>query len=165
MPPSSSASFMGVPLSLVSLVTLTVQNSALTIVLHYVSTEFREQNPGGKKKIDPQLTAENHVHPRTQSRISVPKDKSYSAASAVLLNELLKGAISLSIAFRNAVAGQADAAGRNYAKMEGGDDDDYRKGGTGGDAWDWERVQAGGRKLLGEVFRYVLPFLSGALGY
>ncbi|GAA5872524.1 hypothetical protein JCM3774_006843 [Rhodotorula dairenensis] len=121
MPPSSSASFMGVPLSLVSLVTLTVQNSALTIVLHY-------------------------------SRISVPKDKSYSAASAVLLNELLKGAISLSIAFRNAVTGTATAAGRNYAKMEGGEDDYYRRSDAGGDAWDRERVQAGGKKLLGEVF-------------
>lgn len=30
------ATFAGVPLSLISLVTLTVQNSALTIVLHYV---------------------------------------------------------------------------------------------------------------------------------
>ncbi|KWU46543.1 nucleotide-sugar transporter [Rhodotorula sp. JG-1b] len=117
----SSASFLGVPLSLVSLVTLTVQNSALTIVLHY-------------------------------SRISVPKDKSYSAASAVLLNELLKGAISLSIAFRNAVAGTANAAGRSYAKLEGGEDDHYRKGVASGSAWDMERVQAGGRKLLSEVF-------------
>ncbi|GAA5972785.1 hypothetical protein JCM8115_006558 [Rhodotorula mucilaginosa] len=117
----SSASFMGVPLSLVSLVTLTVQNSALTIVLHY-------------------------------SRISVPKDKSYSAASAVLLNELLKGAISLSIAFRNAVAGTSNAAGRSYAKLEGGEDDHYRKGVANGNTWDLERVQAGGRKLLSEVF-------------
>lgn len=33
----------------------------------------------------------------------VPKDQMYSAASAVLLNELLKGIISVSIAFRNAV--------------------------------------------------------------
>lgn len=112
---------MGVPLSLVSLVTLTVQNSALTIVLHY-------------------------------SRISVPKDKSYSAASAVLLNELLKGAISLSIAFRNAVAGTANAAGRSYAKLEGDEDDHYRKGIANGNGWDLGKVQAGGRKLLSEVF-------------
>ncbi|KAK4053142.1 hypothetical protein OIV83_001877 [Microbotryomycetes sp. JL201] len=64
----------GVPVHLgaLSLVTLTLQNSALTIVLHY-------------------------------SRISVPADKMYSAASAVLLNELLKGSISLSIATYNAM--------------------------------------------------------------
>ncbi|GAA5978084.1 hypothetical protein JCM10908_004222 [Rhodotorula pacifica] len=118
---SSSASFMGIPLSLVSLVTLTVQNSALTIVLHY-------------------------------SRISVPKDKSYSAASAVLLNELLKGLISLSIAFRNAVAGTANANGRDYAKLEGGEDARNRRSGASGDAWDMERIQTGARKLVGEVF-------------
>lgn len=94
-----------------------------------------------------------------QSRISVPKDKSYSAASAVLLNELLKGAISLSIAFRNAVAGTANAAGRSYAKLEGDEDDHYRKGIANGNGWDLGKVQAGGRKLLSEVFRYVLPSL------
>lgn len=77
----------------------------------------------------------------------------------MLLNELLKGAISLSIAFRNAVAGTANAAGRSYAKLEGGEDDHYRKGVASGSAWDMERVQAGGRKLLSEVFRYVLPSL------
>lgn len=77
----------------------------------------------------------------------------------MLLNELLKGAISLSIAFRNAVAGTANAAGRSYAKLEGGEDDHYRKGVANGNAWDLERIQAGGRKLLSEVFRYVLPSL------
>ncbi|KAM0792551.1 hypothetical protein ACM66B_005216 [Microbotryomycetes sp. NB124-2] len=69
-----SVQVFGVPVHLgaLSLVTLTLQNSALTIVLHY-------------------------------SRISVPADQMYSAASAVLLNELLKGSISLSIATYNAM--------------------------------------------------------------
>lgn len=50
------------------LVTLAVQNSALTIIMHY-------------------------------SRVSTPPSRAYSAATAVLLNELLKGSISLAIAF------------------------------------------------------------------
>ena len=33
------------------------------------------------------------------SRVSTPSDQAYSAASAVLLNELLKGSISLAVAF------------------------------------------------------------------
>ena len=32
---------MGVPLGALSLITLTLQNSALTIVLHYVSTDYQ----------------------------------------------------------------------------------------------------------------------------
>ena len=51
-----------------SLVTLAVQNSLLTIIMHY-------------------------------SRVSIPPSQSYSAPTAVLLNELLKGSISLAIAF------------------------------------------------------------------
>jgi UDP-sugar transporter A1/2/3 len=51
-----------------SLVTLAVQNAALSIVMHY-------------------------------SRVSTPPAKSYSPASAVLLNEILKGSISFGIAF------------------------------------------------------------------
>lgn len=58
----------GIPLKYVSLVTLAVQNAALTIIMHY-------------------------------SRISTSPSQTYSAASAVLLNELLKGSISLIIAF------------------------------------------------------------------
>ncbi|KZP19514.1 nucleotide-sugar transporter [Athelia psychrophila] len=50
------------------LVTLAVQNSLLTIIMHY-------------------------------SRVSTPPSRAYSAASAVLLNELLKCSISLVIAF------------------------------------------------------------------
>ncbi|KAJ7264952.1 nucleotide-sugar transporter-domain-containing protein [Mycena haematopus] len=57
----------GMPLKYVSLVTLAVQNAALSIVMHY-------------------------------SRVSTPPSLSYSPASAVLLNELLKGGISFLIA-------------------------------------------------------------------
>ncbi|KAI6128325.1 nucleotide-sugar transporter [Pisolithus thermaeus] len=58
----------GIPLKYISLVTLAVQNSLLTIIMHY-------------------------------SRVHIPPSQSYSAPMAVLLNELLKGAISLAIAF------------------------------------------------------------------
>ncbi|KAJ8586085.1 nucleotide-sugar transporter [Rhizopogon salebrosus TDB-379] len=61
-------SFRGIPLKYISLVTLAVQNSLLTIIMHY-------------------------------SRVSIPPSQSYSAPTAVLLNELLKGSISLVIAF------------------------------------------------------------------
>ncbi|KAI9571351.1 nucleotide-sugar transporter [Boletus coccyginus] len=61
-------SLFGVPLKYISLVTLAVQNSLLTIIMHY-------------------------------SRVSIPPSQSYSAPAAVLLNELLKGSISLAIAF------------------------------------------------------------------
>ncbi|GAA6026882.1 hypothetical protein JCM8097_005930 [Rhodosporidiobolus ruineniae] len=120
---AAPATIAGIPLSLVSLVTLTVQNSALTIVLHY-------------------------------SRISVPKDKMYSAASAVLLNELLKGAISLSIAFRNAVlaANQPGSALERgeYAKL---DLDEKRHGAAGADSpWSADNVSRAARKMLTEVF-------------
>ncbi|GAA5865965.1 hypothetical protein JCM8547_002899 [Rhodosporidiobolus lusitaniae] len=128
---SPPASFAGIPLSLISLVTLTVQNSALTIVLHY-------------------------------SRISVPADKMYSAASAVLLNELLKGAISLSIAFRNAVHAAAQAAGSSalergeYAQLERNESHGKRRAGGLGPAgeslWSVQSVERGGRKMLREVF-------------
>ncbi|KAJ7811390.1 nucleotide-sugar transporter-domain-containing protein [Mycena olivaceomarginata] len=62
-----SPTICGMPLKYVSLVTLAVQNAALSIVMHY-------------------------------SRVSTPPSLSYSPASAVLLNELLKGAISFLIA-------------------------------------------------------------------
>ncbi|KAJ7735285.1 nucleotide-sugar transporter-domain-containing protein [Mycena maculata] len=62
-----SPTICGMPLKYVSLVTLAVQNAALSIVMHY-------------------------------SRVSTPPALSYSPASAVLLNELLKGGISFLIA-------------------------------------------------------------------
>ncbi|KAF8499939.1 nucleotide-sugar transporter-domain-containing protein [Gautieria morchelliformis] len=71
LPPSQDteapATVCGMPLKYVSLITLAVQNAALTIIMHH-------------------------------SRVSTPPSRSYSAASAVLLNELLKGGISLGIA-------------------------------------------------------------------
>ncbi|KAF8623538.1 hypothetical protein AX15_006314 [Amanita polypyramis BW_CC] len=65
---SNVPSIWGVPLKYISLVTLAVQNSALTIIMHY-------------------------------SRISTPPSRAYSAATAVLMNEILKGLISFTIAF------------------------------------------------------------------
>ncbi|KAJ4487868.1 nucleotide-sugar transporter [Lentinula aciculospora] len=65
---ASTPSVCGIPLKYVSLVTLAVQNSMLTIIMHY-------------------------------SRVSTPSSRMYSAATAVLMNELLKGSISLFIAF------------------------------------------------------------------
>ncbi|KAK7472860.1 hypothetical protein VKT23_000968 [Stygiomarasmius scandens] len=62
-----SPDICGLPLKYVSLVTLAVQNAALSIVMHY-------------------------------SRVSTPPAQAYSPASAVLLNELLKGSISFVIA-------------------------------------------------------------------
>jgi UDP-sugar transporter A1/2/3 len=64
--PSASPTILGLPLKYVALVTLAVQNAALSIVMHY-------------------------------SRVSTAK--AYSPALAVLLNELLKGSISLVIAY------------------------------------------------------------------
>ncbi|KAF8643814.1 hypothetical protein AX16_008832 [Volvariella volvacea WC 439] len=64
---SSTPTIFGLPLKYVSLVTLAVQNAALSIVMHY-------------------------------SRVSTPPALAYSPASAVLLNELLKGTISFLMA-------------------------------------------------------------------
>ncbi|KAF9454563.1 nucleotide-sugar transporter [Macrolepiota fuliginosa MF-IS2] len=69
-------SLWGVPLKYISLVTLAVQNSALTLIMHY-------------------------------SRVSTPSSRMYSAATAVLMNEILKGLISLVIAFTRLDAGHA----------------------------------------------------------
>ncbi|GAA5954814.1 hypothetical protein JCM21900_005911 [Sporobolomyces salmonicolor] len=124
---SAPATLLGVPLSLISLVTLTVQNSALTIVLHY-------------------------------SRISVPKDKMYSAASAVLLNELLKGAISLSIAFRNAVHSVSSSGGGSgeYAPVDKDELESGRKGGrdagTAASVWEPRRIKSAAKKTVAEIF-------------
>ncbi|GAA6001066.1 hypothetical protein JCM10207_007397 [Rhodosporidiobolus poonsookiae] len=122
---SPPAAIMGIPLSLISLTTLTVQNSALTIVLHY-------------------------------SRISVPADKMYSAASAVLLNELLKGGISLAIAFRNAVHAAYSPTSAlergEYAKVELDDGVKGSRGGHGDTVWTQDSVQRGARQVLREVF-------------
>ncbi|KAJ7219362.1 nucleotide-sugar transporter-domain-containing protein [Mycena pura] len=65
---SSAPSLWGIPLKYLSLVTLAVQNSLLTLIMHY-------------------------------SRVSTPPSRAYSPATAVLMNEILKGSISLVIAF------------------------------------------------------------------
>lgn len=67
------------------LVTLAVQNSALTIIMHY-------------------------------SRVSTPPSREYSAATAVLMNEILKGTISLIIAFAR-VDSQADSTQTPYVSQ------------------------------------------------
>ncbi|TFK36340.1 nucleotide-sugar transporter-domain-containing protein [Crucibulum laeve] len=72
----SQPTIFGMPLKYVSLVTLAVQNAALSIVMH-------------------------------QSRVSTPPSLAYSPASAVLLNEILKGSISFVIALARA-APQSD---------------------------------------------------------
>lgn len=65
---STTPSIFGLPLKYVSLVTLAVQNAALTLIMHY-------------------------------SRVSAAPSHTYSAAAAVLMVELLKGSISLVVAF------------------------------------------------------------------
>ncbi|KAF5357972.1 hypothetical protein D9756_001497 [Leucocoprinus leucothites] len=72
----SVPSLWGIPLKYISLVTLAVQNSALTLIMHY-------------------------------SRVSTPPSRMYSAATAVLMNEILKGLISLVIAFTRTDIGHA----------------------------------------------------------
>ncbi|KAF9532866.1 nucleotide-sugar transporter-domain-containing protein, partial [Crepidotus variabilis] len=67
-PPLQQPTIFGLPLKYVSLLTLALQNAALSIVMHY-------------------------------SRVSIHPDLAYSPATAVLLNELLKGGISFVIAF------------------------------------------------------------------
>ncbi|KAF5380886.1 hypothetical protein D9615_004020 [Tricholomella constricta] len=61
-------SLCGVALKHISLVTLAIQNSMLTLIMHH-------------------------------SRVSIPPSCAYSAATAVLLNEVLKGLISFLIAY------------------------------------------------------------------
>lgn len=81
----------------------------------------------------------------------------YSAASAVLLNELLKGAISLSIAFRNAVHAHTGGGGPggDYAPLPSKDElEDGRKPSTGDvNVWESQRMQGAARKMFTEVFR------------
>lgn len=80
----------------------------------------------------------------------------YSAASAVLLNEILKGAISLSIAFSNAVHAQS-----SYAALSPDDGRtlESEKRTNNPEPWQqvWEsgRVIRGAEKLRTDVFRSV----------
>ncbi|KAJ7449896.1 nucleotide-sugar transporter [Mycena latifolia] len=78
---SSVPSLWGIPLKYLSLVTLAVQNSLLTLIMHY-------------------------------SRVSTPPSRAYSPATAVLMNEILKGSISLVIAFSHIDAPSPDTPGQ-----------------------------------------------------
>jgi len=71
------------PLKYISLVTLAVQNAALSIVMHY-------------------------------SRVSTPPSQSYSPASAVLLNEILKGTISFIVAVMRVFDAQDSLTRKSY---------------------------------------------------
>lgn len=79
----------------------------------------------------------------------------YSAASAVLLNELLKGSISLAIAFRNAVHAQPSYAA---VAAEEGAYDEKRRVGLGeaqekwSDVWQVGRMRRGASKLRSDIF-------------
>ncbi|KAI5830320.1 hypothetical protein K523DRAFT_303005 [Schizophyllum commune Tattone D] len=84
-PSSDGPSIFGMPLKYVSLVTLAVQNAALSIVMHY-------------------------------SRVSTPASQSYSPASAVLLNELLKGTISFVIALVRVQRQRSERDGTPYSR-------------------------------------------------
>lgn len=88
-----------------------------------------------------------------QSRISVPADKMYSAASAVLLNECLKGTISISIAFYNTLLA---TPGSGYAPLSPEDRSDEEKA-ERPKRWDElmtvSRFRKAGAKLRKEVFR------------
>ncbi|KAL1743696.1 nucleotide-sugar transporter-domain-containing protein, partial [Schizophyllum fasciatum] len=84
-PPTDGPSIFGLPLKYVSLVTLAVQNAALSIVMHY-------------------------------SRVSTPPSQSYSPASAVLLNELLKGTISFVIALVRVQRHRSERDGTPYSR-------------------------------------------------
>ncbi|KAJ7709819.1 nucleotide-sugar transporter-domain-containing protein [Mycena rosella] len=78
---STVPSLWGIPLKYLSLVTLAVQNSLLTLIMHY-------------------------------SRVSTPPSRAYSPATAVLMNEILKGSISLLIAFSHIDAPSPDIGGQ-----------------------------------------------------
>ncbi|KAJ7109462.1 nucleotide-sugar transporter-domain-containing protein [Mycena epipterygia] len=83
---SSVPSLWGIPLKYLSLVTLAVQNSLLTLIMHY-------------------------------SRVSTPPSRAYSPATAVLMNEILKGSISLVIAFSHIDAPSLDLAGQTTGRL------------------------------------------------
>lgn len=106
-----------------------------------------------------------------QSRTVVPADEMYSAASAVLLNELLKGSISISIAFRNALLLQpASLSLSAYAPLAGsaGVANELEKRGGAGEgegSWrewiEWGRLGRAANKMRGDVFRCVVPLWYG----
>ncbi|KAF7305089.1 hypothetical protein MKEN_01224000 [Mycena kentingensis (nom. inval.)] len=78
----------GIPLKYLSLVTLALQNSMLTLIMHY-------------------------------SRVSTPPESAYSPATAVLMNEVLKGSISLLIAFSRIESTSSDGLGSRIKRLGG----------------------------------------------
>lgn len=97
----------------------------------------------------------------SQSRISVPADKMYSAGSAVLLNECLKGTISLSIAFYNALNAQSAGPSAGYVPISGDDKqnnvDEKRQAGRTPlvELLTLPRIKRAAAKMRNEVFRCV----------
>lgn len=79
----------------------------------------------------------------------------YSAASAVLLNECLKGAISITIAFYNTLLA---SPGSGYSALSSNEKEAEDKAGSlRNKRWDKlltvQRVSAAGGKLRKEIFR------------
>ncbi|KAM0754023.1 nucleotide-sugar transporter [Meredithblackwellia eburnea MCA 4105] len=106
-------------LKAVSLVTLTMQNSMLTILLHY-------------------------------SRINVAPTEMYSAASAVLLNELLKLCVSFCVSTYSAVEAQGP-----YASLEDESNEKRRSSGPSEswrDVWTGPRIRKALSKIQHDVF-------------
>jgi UDP-sugar transporter A1/2/3 len=81
----------------------------------------------------------------------------YSAASAVLLNECLKGTISLSIAFYNALHAQPPAG---YAPLSPDEKTDEHKQAAGRKPWEevWTapRIKRAAGRMRKEIFRCVV---------
>ena len=86
----------------------------------------------------------------------------YSAASAVLLNEILKGTISISIAFSNAVHAQSsyvalspdDGRTLENEKRTNNSPEPWQQ------VWEMKRVMRGAEKLRKDVFRSVASDFS-----
>lgn len=90
-----------------------------------------------------------------QSRADVAPDKMYSAASAVVLNELLKGAISLSIAFYNSVHAASPSAHTAWLAEKTSLDGDAATVVTEHwlDVWEFNRVRRAASSLRNDIFR------------
>lgn len=153
----SNPSLFGIPYKVVALVTLVVQNSLLTILLHYVS--FICLNSFISLSSIWILTFFPLNVLLKQSRINVEPSKMYSAASAVLLNELLKGFVSFSIAFSNAVHAAAPSSSTYHSISNSGENLNEKGGRRNSlkedwkDVWEIRRVWRGVEKMRQDIFR------------
>jgi len=86
-PPESHPAFLGIPVKYIALVTLAVQNAALSIIMHY-------------------------------SRVVTSPKQAYSAATAVLMNELTKGLISFAIALARIEDPAVDKLARGHGQLK-----------------------------------------------